>query len=126
MKIAAFFKTSLFFMICLWMNLSFGQEAKIAKLNNQEQFVKSKEIGDFVFKVAGLTSKQVSKLASYYTVYFSASYSEKTEEISIKMIQSDAQGRRVILRLFSALDIQHIELDGKMYLNSDFYDKFLQ
>ena len=42
------------------------------------------------------------------------------------MIQSDAQGRRVILRLFSALDIQHIELDGKMYLNSDFYDKFLQ
>ncbi len=108
------------------MNLSFGQEAKIAKLNNQEQFVKSKEIGDFVFKVAGLTSEQVSKLASYYTVYFSASYSEKTEEISIKMIQSDAQGRRVILRLFSALDIQHIELDGKMYLNSDFYDKFLQ
>lgn len=126
MKIAALFKTSLFFIICLWMNLSFGQEAKIAKLNNQEQFVKSKEIGDFVFKVAGLTSEQVSKLASYYTVYFSASYSENTEEISIKMIQSDAQGRRVILRLFSALDIQHIELDGKMYLNSDFYDKFLQ
>ena len=126
MKLKNLLKVSLVLIAILSLNTSFSQVAKTAKIGDNKSIQKSKEIGEFTFSVSGLSSEQVMKSASYYPLYFTAQYSEKTEEISIKMVQSDAQSRRIILRFFSALDIQHIESEGKTYLCGDFYSNFLQ
>jgi hypothetical protein len=126
MKISAFLKFSLLLIVGMWINNSMAQDAKIARIESEVMILKSKENGHFIFNVQGLKNEQVIKCASYYPLYFSTSYTEKTGELSIRMVQSDAQGRRVIIRFFSALDIQQIESEGKIYLVNDFYDKFLQ
>jgi len=126
MKLKNLLKVSIVLVAILSFNTSFSQVAKTAKIGDNKAIQKSKEIGEFTFKVSGLTTDQVNKCASYYPLYFTAAYTEKNEELSIKMVQSDAQSRRIILRLFSALDIQHIESEGRTYLCSDFYSNFLQ
>ncbi|HBW86698.1 MAG TPA: hypothetical protein DEF82_08175 [Crocinitomicaceae bacterium] len=126
MKLKILLNLSLLLITVLSLNTSFSQGAKTAKIGDNNSIQKSKEIGEFTFEVAGLTTDQVIKSASYYPLYFTVSYAEKNEKLSIKMVQSDAFSRRVIMRFFSALDIQNIESEGKTYLCDDFYLKFLQ
>lgn len=126
MKLKSLLKVSLLLIAILSLNTSFCQGAKTAKIGDNNSIQKSKEIGEFTFEVAGLTTDQVIKSASYYPLYFTVSYAEKNEKLSIKMVQSDAISRRIIMRFFSALDIQNIESEGKTYLCEDFYLKFLQ
>lgn len=126
MKAISFLKLGMF-ILTIWISSnSIAQDVKIAKIGNKESILFSKENGDFKFNVSGLNPEQVTKSASYYIMYFTTTYNEKSGELTIKMVQSDATARRVILRLFTALGIQNIESEGKIYLNSDFYDNFLQ
>ncbi len=126
MKLKNLLKVSLVLIAILSINTSFSQVAKTAKIGDNKSIQKSKEIGEFTFSVSGLSSDQVNKSASYYPLYFTVVYTEKTEELSIKMVQSDAMSRRIIMRFFSALDILNIETEGKTYLCEDFYTNFLK
>jgi len=108
------------------MNGLHAQDSKVAKIGNLKSIQSSIQNGEFIFHVEGLNQADVTKNSVFYKDYFSVLYSEKSQDLSIKMIQSDALGRRIILRYFSSLGIQHVETEGKAYLCNDFYEQFLQ
>ena len=106
-------------------NFSFAQNAVF---NGTGEDIRSgRESGIFEFTLPEtVDEEEVNKSASYYTSYFIVDYNHESRVAKISMQDNDEMGRRVINRFMLSSGVRHIEVEGKEYSLSDFFNTFMR
>lgn len=107
--------------------ISFAQENSTASAQSKTELAASKESGKYLIVLPSeTTAEQVNKSSKYYTHYFTVDFNEKSKEAKITMVTNDEMGRHVIVRFLASCGVQNVMVDGKMYLNEDFFVTYLK
>jgi hypothetical protein len=107
---------------------SFSQEsAKTAIASNLTEINTSKENGIYKFILPkGTTISAVEQSAKYYTIYFTVSFDEPKEEVTIKLINNDEKSRHVIVRFLVSTEVNSVSMGGKTFSTEDFYRNYMK
>ena len=124
-KIKLYIVTLLF--LAIYTN-SFSQEsAKTAIANNLTEINTSKENGIYKFILPkGTTLASVEQSAKYYTIYFTVSFDESKNEVTIKLINNDEKSRHVIVRFLVSTEVNSVSMEGKPFSTEDFYRNYMK
>jgi type II secretory pathway component PulK len=107
--------------------LSFAQENSTASAQTKTELAASKESGKYLLVLpAGISAEQVNKSSKYYTHYFTVEFNESSREAKITMVSNDEMGRHVIVRFLASCGVQNVIVEGKTYLNEDFFLNYLK
>ena len=113
--------------ILLTLNFSFGQTSNTAVCNSKSSLIEGKDKGIIELKLPENVLKvDVDKYAQYYVNAFKVNFDEKSHVIVFNMVENNVSNRRVILRFLAANQIQHVIVEGKSYVVSDFFENFLK
>ena len=106
----------------------FNQEYQnIAFIKSKNEFIESKQNGDFNFIMPNATSSSsIEQNSKYYTIYFTVKFDEINHQVTISMITNDEKSRHIICRFLASSGIEKINLDGKNHLLEEFYQLYLK
>lgn len=82
---------------------------------------------NFVFSPA-YSAEDIKDKASYYTSYFTLSVEtigSAGNKVNIKLVEDNEMSRRVILRLFTSLDVKQINAAGEQMERDEFMKKYI-
>ena len=117
------FFLSTFFVIALF---SFSQAQQTAKVPSLETYNNNKFKDTFTFELSEkMTKEKVAEMSNYYTAYFTTTFDEKKNTISVKMINQEWKNRQIMRRLFSGLQIEKVTLEGKEMSTDEFFKEYV-
>jgi hypothetical protein len=115
------------FLILASMTVSYGQTNNTAICTSKTSLIEGKEKGIIELKLPESVLKEdVEKYASYYENSFKVNFDVNSHKIKFNMVENTSSNRRIILRFLAANQIQHVIVEDKSYVVSDFYEKFLK
>jgi Zn-dependent M28 family amino/carboxypeptidase len=82
---------------------------------------------NFIFSPA-YAADDIKSNASYYTSYFTLTLEEAGTagyKVNIKLVEDNEMARRVILRLFTSLDVKEINAGGTQIERDEFVEKYI-
>ena len=117
-----------FFLSFSFLSSSQEEEEKIiATTKSKSELIQNKIDGQFYFTLTkNITSEEVDKNSSYYTLYFSVAFDYTTKEAIIKMKINDEKSRHIISRFLTSFGIEYIKSENNTYRLEEFYQKFLK
>ena len=119
------FFLTLVFLISI--NFTFGQSSNSASCSSKTTLIEGKEKGIIEIKLPeSITKEEVEKYSKYYENAFKVNFDEKSHILVFKMVENNTSNRKVILRFLAANQIQHVIVEEKSYLVTDFYENFLK
>lgn len=104
---------------------SFAQ-SQSAKVNSLEMYNNQKFKDVFTFELTEkITKDEVAKASSFYTKYFTTSFDEKKNSITVTMANQEKMNRQIMRRLFAALNIQEIAVEGQAVQVDEFFKTYV-
>lgn len=105
---------------------TFSQTQQTAKVSSLEKYNKEKFGDVFTFELTEKVSKEtVQETAKYYTKYFSASFDERSNAVTLKMNNQDWQNRHIMRRFFAGMGIQEVNVEGTPIKTDDFFKEYV-
>jgi hypothetical protein len=97
-------------------------EREVAVVKNHQQLGHSKVSGEYTFILPeGITKKDVTHSANYYTHYFTVEFDESSRETRIKLIDNTEKSRHVIVRFLVSCGVQKVTSNGDSLAVDEFY-----
>jgi hypothetical protein len=110
-----------------FMTFSLSQATGIAKAQSKKELAASKLSGSYVFTLpSGISEDDVTKNASYYVHYFTVSYSQKSAQVKIDMIENDDKSRHIIIRFLTSIGMKAVTVEQKNLELNEFFTSYLQ
>lgn len=107
----------------------FGQEIaknQVASVKSLKTYSEEKFKDTFTFDLSEKVSKQaVDALSKPYTNYFKVELDERKNSIKVVMNDQDWKNRKIMRRLFVALSINEVQIDGKSLSTTDFFQQYV-
>jgi hypothetical protein len=117
------FFLSSFFVIALF---SFSQAQQTAKISSLEAYNNNKFKDTFTFELSEkMTKEKVAEMSNYYTAYFTTTFNEKDNTISVKMMNQEWKNRQIMRRLFSGLQIENVIVEGNQMSTDEFFKEYV-
>jgi len=117
---------NIFLLILMFAGAQFTFSQQIAKVNSLEKYNKDKFSDVFAFELTEKVSKEtVLEAAKYYTKYFSASFDERTNTVTLKMNNQDWQNRHIMRRFFAGMGIEEVNMEGTPVKTDDFFKEYV-
>jgi hypothetical protein len=106
-------------------SVGFAQTASVA--GNAETMKESVKSGTFQFTMPeSVTAAEIERTKKFYVDYFTVEYNAQSRLLKVKMVNNDAESRRVVTRLLVSNGISEINFDGKSYRITEFYDAYMR
>lgn len=119
-------KSILFFVLFI-SSFSFAQQERTVSIEKSQEMASFRQDGEFHFKLPeNITAEQVNRAAAYYTKNFAVSFDSKKHDAVLKMVENDAQNRKIIKRFFVSLNIDRFQLNDQVLTLEEFYEKELK
>jgi len=117
------FFVTLFFVAAIF---SFSQAQQIANVTSLETYINDKFNDTFTFELSEkMTIEEIREQSSYYTKYFTTTFDEKENSITMKMTNQDWSNRQIMRRLFAGLQIENVILEGKEIRTDEFFKEYV-
>lgn len=112
------------FFVCAF--FSFSQAQQIAKVSSLEAYNTNKFDDSFTFELNDkITKEKVTEMSSFYTAYFTTTFDEKKNSITMKMVNQEWRNRQIMRRLFSALEIEKVIIEEKEMSTDAFFKDYV-
>lgn len=117
---------NIFLLILIFAGAQFTFAQQVAKVNSLEKYNKEKFSDVFTFELTEKVSKEkVLETAKYYTKYFSASFDERSNTVTLKMNSQDWQNRHIMRRFFAGMGIEEVNMEGTPVKTDDFFKEYV-
>ncbi|HRO76392.1 MAG TPA: hypothetical protein PLP27_09620 [Crocinitomicaceae bacterium] len=103
---------------------SFAQQKAIVSSLKAFDEAKSNDVYSFELSEK-MTKERVTELSDYYTRYFTTSFDEKKNTVTVKLNDTEYSTKMVVRRLFAGMGIDEVLIEGKTISTDTFFADYI-
>lgn len=103
---------------------SFAQQKAV--VSSLKAFDEAKSNDIYTFELTEkMTKERVAELSDYYTRYFTTTFDEKKNTVTVQLNNTEHSTKMVVRRLFSGMGIDEVLVEGKAISTDAFFADYV-